>query len=243
LLREIDHEQWAAPSRCAAWTVRDVVAHLVSTDQFWALSMTSALSGTPTRFLQGFDPVVTPARLVDGMQDLQPSEVLERFLDGVEQLASIVEGLDRTQWSMPSEAPPGHVSLHAAARHALWDAWTHERDIVVPLGLDLVDEDDEIALNLEYVAALSPAFVAMNGSTRAGSLAVDATDPDVHLRIEVGETVVVRRDGSEAPDDAAQLTGRAVDLVEALTFRTPFPAGIAAEHSWMFAGLAAAFDV
>ena len=241
-LRELTDDQWATPSRCAAWSVRDVVAHLVTVDQFWLTSITAALTGTPTRYLDQFDPAVTPALLVDGMQGVPTSEVLANFLDGVERLASVVEGLEHEQWSLPSEAPPGHVALHALARHAIWDAWTHERDIFVPLGLELLDEDDEILLCLEYVAALSPTFLAMNGSTRSGHLAVDATDPEVHLRIELGETVIVRRDASHVPPGAAHLTGRAVDLVEALTFRAPFPA-IDDEHRWMFGGLAAAFDL
>ena len=47
LLGELDDEQWAAPSRCAEWSVQDVVAHLVSVNQFWAFSIGAALGGEP----------------------------------------------------------------------------------------------------------------------------------------------------------------------------------------------------
>ena len=133
-LSNLDDAQWLAASRCERWSVRDVVAHLVGTDQFWVLSVTAALAGAPTRFLDGFDPAVTPAALVDGMQDMAAAEVLASYLEGIETLAATITGLDEDQWSRPAEAPPGHVPLHVMARHALWDAWIHERDVVLPLG-------------------------------------------------------------------------------------------------------------
>jgi uncharacterized protein (TIGR03083 family) len=238
-LRALDDEQWAAPSRCERWSVRDVVAHLVSVDQYWALSIGAGLAGTPTRFLEGFDPAATPAQLVDGMNDA-PSEVLARFVDGVDRLAEVVTGLDRAQWALPAESPPGHVPLHALVRHALWDAWVHERDVMLPLGLAPVEEPDEIALSLEYVAALSPAFLAMFGSSRPGTLVVDGTDPDTHVVVELGTEVVVH-DG-DATDDALRLAGPSVALVEALSARAPFPCEVDDGGRWMLSGLTTVFD-
>src|SRR5438105_10761702 len=37
-LRGFDPSQWSSPSRCAEWSVQDVVTHLVGTNQFWAAS-------------------------------------------------------------------------------------------------------------------------------------------------------------------------------------------------------------
>src|SRR6476659_6724516 len=71
-LGQLDDTQWATASRCEQWSVCDVIAHLVGTDQFWVLSAAAALEGAPTRFLIGFDPAVTPATMVDGMHDLAP---------------------------------------------------------------------------------------------------------------------------------------------------------------------------
>lgn len=160
LVAGLDDAQWAAASRCEGWTVRDVMAHLVGVDQFWEVSASAALAGDPTRYLQAFDPAATPAKMVDGMQDLAPAAVLEHFRGGVEALADVLGGLDEERWSVVAEAPPGHVSLHALALHALWDAWIHERDIVVPLGLQPVVEADEVRACLRYVAGLGPALSA-----------------------------------------------------------------------------------
>lgn len=241
ILGRLDDGQWATASRCDGWTVRDVVAHLVGVDQFWVLSISAALAGAPTRYLDDFDPVAVPASMVDGTQEQAPAEVLSQFLDGIEAMAAVVTGLDEAQWSLPAEAPPGHVSLHALSLHALWDAWIHERDILVPLGHAQVEEPDEVRGSLRYAAGLGPALLATSGSTRQGTLVVDGREPDVCLVVEVGETVTVAE--APAPGDAPRLEGRSVDLVEALSFRAPLVHDVADEHRWMLGGLAAAFDV
>jgi uncharacterized protein (TIGR03083 family) len=174
LLVGLDDGQWATPSRCDGWTVRDVVAHLVGTDGFWTLATTAALSGGPTRYLTGFDPVATPASMVEATKAQPPAEVLASYLAGVDGLAAVISGLDPAHWELPAEAPPGHVALHAMARHALWDGWIHERDILLPLGLPPVDEPDEVRACLEYAAALGPRSspcVARRGRARWSSTA------------------------------------------------------------------------
>src|SRR5262245_54685899 len=44
-LSALDEEAWRAPTRCSEWTVSDVVAHILTADQFWIMSLTSARSG------------------------------------------------------------------------------------------------------------------------------------------------------------------------------------------------------
>lgn len=240
VLDGLDAAQWGAPSRCEAWSVRDVVAHLVGTDQFWVLSATAALAGEPTRLLRGFDPAVTPSQMVDQTQDQSPAEVLAAFHAGVEAFAAAVTGLDAAQWSMPADGPPGHVPLHAIASHALWDAWTHERDIVLPLGLPHAEEPDEVVACLEYAAALGPAFLAVGGSTRTGTLAIIGTDPPARVIVELGESVTVS--ARTLPPDAVVLDGPSVALLEALSLRGPFPCAVADGDRWMLGGLATVFD-
>ncbi|MDQ1446377.1 MAG: hypothetical protein QOI20_2841 [Acidimicrobiaceae bacterium] len=243
---------WSVPSRCESWSVQDVVAHLVSTNQFWTLSISSALAGSPTRFLESFDPVATPAALVEPTRGLSPSAVLAQYTESVDGLAAAVTGLSDDAWSLPAEAPPGHIALRAVALHALWDAWTHERDIMLPLGLTQAAEPDEILGSLVYAAAIGPALLATCGSTRVGTLSVEADDPSIAFVVEAGPTVVVRDPsagdaggvgaGVGAGADA-ELRGQAVDLIEGLTFRAPLAHGVAAEHQWLLGGLDQAFDL
>jgi uncharacterized protein (TIGR03083 family) len=240
VLDQLDDEQWAVASRCEGWSVQDVTAHLVSTNQFWAFSIGAALGGEPTRFLTAFDPVTSPVALVGAARSQSSAEVLDRFVETNEAIAGAIAELDDDGWSTLGEAPPGHVPLRAVAMHALWDSWTHERDIVLPLGLDPVEEPDEIIGCLGYGAALSPAFAVARGSTRQGAIAVEATDPGVRFVVDVGESVVVH--AGDAPADALRLTGPAVELTEALSFRVPLPCSVADDHQWLLDGLAEVFD-
>jgi len=240
LLAGLDDEQWRAPTRCARWTVQDVVAHLIGTDQFWTWSIAAALAGEPTRLLSAFDPVTTPEQMVEAVRERSTTETLDRFREGIDALAAVVTPIDDEQWSALGEAPPGHIALRAVVLHALWDAWIHERDIVLPLGFSPVEEPDEVILSLEYAAALSPSFLASTGSSRSATLMIEATAPDIAFAVDVGPTVVVRAASHDG--DATVLAGPAVALLEALSLRTPFPQPVADADRWLLAGLATAFD-
>ena len=241
VLGELDDTQWMTPSRCDAWSVRDVVCHLIGTDQYWAISIAQGLAGAPTRYLDSFDPVAVPAQMVDAMQAMTSDEVLARFVEAVDGLASVLDGVDDDKWSTIAEAPPGHVALRSVALHVLWDAWIHERDIVLPLDLDPVIEDDEVAGCLLYAAALGSRVPRSTGSTRTGTLVVEATDPDVSFVVECGPTVVIR-EGS-APDGTPRLTGDAVAMVEGLSFRASLDHDLGPDDEWMLGGLAEVFEV
>jgi uncharacterized protein (TIGR03083 family) len=244
MLRAFDTVQWAARTRCDAWSVQDVVSHLVSTNQFWAASIRAGLEGSPTRLLSEFDPVATPMKMVESVRTWSPAQTLDLFVETNDKLAHAIDGIDGDAWATKlGEAPPGHVALRAVALHALWDCWVHERDIALPLGLPVVEEPDEVVDCLHYAAALGPAFLASTGSTRRGALRVLATDPDVDIVVEVGPSVVVR-DGFEASDAhmSAVVRGRAVALVEGLSFRGSFPE-VGADDQWMMGGLADVFEV
>jgi len=231
--------EWAHPSRCAGWSNRDVISHLDTTNQFWTTSITAGLGGHPTRFLDGFDPVSVPAQLVDASAAMPLAEVLDRFVESTDALIAALESLDDDGWRATAEAPPGHVSISALAHHALWDSWVHERDILLPLGVEPERHDDEIASSLRYAAALGPALASPT-EPRRGSFAVAVTEPDLAAIVDIGDQISVR--AGHAAGASFTLDGAAVDLVEALSVRTPFAHAVPADARWMLAGLVAAFD-
>lgn len=240
-LRELDAERWGEASRCAGWSVQDVAAHLVSTDRFWAVSVRSGLAGSPTRFLATFDPVATPEQLVGPSRDQSPAAVLADLTASVDDLGDALAGVGPDGWSTLAEAPPGHVALEAVVLHALWDGWVHERDVVLPLGLAVTEEPDEVTACLAYVAALGPVFLATAGSQRTGRLEVAADSPACRFVVEAGPTVTVRLPVA-ADAGAPRLTGPAVDLIEALSFRAPLRHDLGAGDRWLLGGLAEVFD-
>jgi uncharacterized protein (TIGR03083 family) len=240
-LADLSAEEWAAPSRCDGWSVQDVVAHLVGVNDFWALSVASGRQGEPTRYLTAFDPVDTPAAMVEAARGTPPAEVLERFVASNAALAGSLAGVEADEWSeVLAEAPPGHVALRCIALHALWDSWVHERDVLLPLGREAVVEPDEVVGSLRYVAGLGAAFAVVAGrGARSGVFAVEVTDPDERFVVELGDRVLVH-DG-EAPDGALVVRGPAVQVLEALSVRASLGLELPEDQAWMLGGLAAAF--
>ncbi len=239
LLASLSDQQWANPSRCEEWTTQGVITHMISTDQFWALSIGAGLRGEPTQFLATFDPVASPAEMVRQRSTLTPAEVLAQYRASVDGFAAVLDTIESEQWAtVVAEAPPGHIALNATALHALWDGWIHERDILIPLGLTPTEEADEIALILRYAVGLGPAFTRTLGDDQVGVLGVEATEPDLSLRVEVGPTVRVCTGRADGP----ALRGRAVALIEALSYRAPLVHELGAADAWLVSGLGQIFD-
>ena len=241
VLSRFDEDDWVHPTRCEAWTARDVIVHLDSTNTFWSHSIAAGRRGEPSRALAHFDPVASPAAMVAAAGGPTGAEVLDRFAASTAVLIGSIESLDDAEWSALAEAPPGHLSTSAVLHHALWDAWIHERDILVPRGVDPERHPDEIAASLRYAAALSPAFALIEDPTVRGTLAIDVRDPALAVVVEVGDRVVVR-DGT-APAADLRLSGDAVALLDAISIRRPFDAEVPEDAAWMLRGLATVFDV
>jgi uncharacterized protein (TIGR03083 family) len=240
MLAALADDEWGAPTRCDGWTIQDVISHLVTVNSFWETSVTAGLGGEPTRYLATFDPAAHPPLMVDGMRALSPHEVFDQFVSTNDGFLGAIGLLDESGWSTFAESPAGHVSIRLLAHHALWDAWVHERDIALPLGLTPPVEPDEVRSSLRYAAALGPALALSQGVSIAGEFAVVARDPDARFVVAVDESVSVR-DGATATD-APCLRGGGAELVEALSIRAPLPVGTPAEWYDVLNGLASTFD-
>jgi uncharacterized protein (TIGR03083 family) len=224
LLGDLSEEQWKTASRCGGWTVHDVAAHLVGVNAFWSASLAAGLAGRPTRVLGAFDPVTTPELMVGQMRELTRDEVLDQLTRTNEGFLTAIGELDDDGWSMPAEAPPGHLPIRLLVQHALWDCWIHERDIAIPLDMNTPVEPDEVRSCLTYVAALNAALAVGGGHHVTGQYAVQSTAPSFWVGLEVAGTVTVHGDCS--PSTAPCLEGESVTLIEALSLRAPFPEGV-----------------
>jgi uncharacterized protein (TIGR03083 family) len=240
LLSGLTDDQWTTQSRCEGWTVQDVVSHLTTTNTFWTHSVQSGLAGTPTRMLEGFDPKAGPAAMVDAAPPVTPAETFAEFAATNATFCDTLDALDTDGWAAIAEAPCGHVTVNVLGHHALWDALIHERDIALPLGLPTVDEADEIEASIRYAAALGPALYRSGSSGRHGTIAAVATDHDMTIIVDVGESIDVHR--GAPPESALVVTGTAVDLLEIFSVRAPFDQSVPDDQRWLIEGLGAIFE-
>src|SRR4051795_7784444 len=77
-----------------------------SPTRFGTCASAAVLAGEPTRFLASFDPVATPAQLVERERGLKPGDVLAQFRDTLDAMDDAVCTIG-DRWSTLAEAPPG----------------------------------------------------------------------------------------------------------------------------------------
>src|SRR5918998_1243867 len=106
VLGSLTDDQWAAPSRCEDWSVRDVAAHLARVDSYWLASVNAGLAGEPTTWLRGFDPKATPAAMVESAGPTSPAATLAELRAATTALCDVIEGLDEHALSQRAESPP-----------------------------------------------------------------------------------------------------------------------------------------
>ncbi|MBA3652743.1 MAG: DinB family protein [Actinobacteria bacterium] len=236
-LASLTDAEWAATTRCDAWSAKDVVLHLVSADGYWALTLPGRSQAEKTTYLRGFDPTSTPDAVIASKREQTTTEALAALAQSTDQLAAAFAQIGDDEWSLLSESPFGHVPVRVIAAHALWDSWLHERDVLVPLGRSVPVEIDELLNATAFTLFLGGAQGGVLDDAGAVGDGPDATvvatvafddlpvgalhirvDRDVTVRVDrdvtVGVTAAARADGAVRP-------GSAVDFVEAVAGRAP----------------------
>lgn len=220
-LAGLDDDAWQGATRCTEWNVLDIVHHLTSVTQFFGATVHKAGKGEATRYLETFDPKTTPLAIT-AMMTAGPDESLQAFEDADRSLAAQLESLDDDGWLQMAEAPPGHMPVRLSISHALFDSWTHERDVMIPMGLEPPAEADEVEVVGRYVLALAGGAAAgvLTGEQGAATADVIVSDPGMRFGIDATESAV-RITVGEAPEGAPALRGRAADVLDLLTGREP----------------------
>ena len=169
---DLDAAQLASPSRCARWSVADVLRHLCDVDSW----MTAIWAGGQPPF-DAFDPRSTPDEHVAAGRSVADTAVPDRYADST---AAFLEGIDPAdvdRWSTTSVSPLGLVPWWQSALHLFWDSWLHERDALLPAGATPTTEPDEVLAALLYGLALSGTMCARP---------IDAEVAGAHLRTGQG---------------------------------------------------------
>jgi uncharacterized protein (TIGR03083 family) len=146
LVADLTDEQWATPSLCAAWTVRDVVAHLTVTTRLTV----PRLLWAAVRARGSFDRMEVDLA-AQRATAYSPAEL-------VAQLRESAASTRRFPGSTPMDP--------------LMDLVVHGQDIARPLGRRHVSPPDVVAACLAYVATNS----FMGGPRRLAGLQLVSTD-------------------------------------------------------------------
>ena len=191
----LDESALATPSRCAEWTVADVLRHGCDVDGW----MQAFWTGDAPPFTR-FDPKETPKEWVIAGRAVPDLEVRDRYVASAETMAADVSGSTPERWGLPSISPFGFVPWWLSALHVLFDSTVHERDVLLPLGVDVAVVADEDAAVLTYVLAATGTLIREP---------TDAVIAGVRLTVDGGVSAAT-------PDD---VESGAVGIIDALSGR------------------------
>ncbi|TDZ80705.1 maleylpyruvate isomerase family mycothiol-dependent enzyme [Mycobacteroides salmoniphilum] len=129
-------DQWAAPSVLPGWSVKDVIAHVVSTERLLSgdpiPSTEEAVAGLP----HVHNPVgVLNERWLTYYRKLPPVAVLNDLRTVTGARLALLEGLSQEQFNAETVTPVGPESYGRFMQIRDFDCWMHELDVRDSLGL------------------------------------------------------------------------------------------------------------
>jgi len=200
-------DAWDVPSRCAGWSVADVVLHLAQTNEMAIASVDGTFGEQVRRFPatagsidEGADALVAQERGIGA------AAIDERWKRGAAELCAALLATDphaRVPWVV------GTLAARTLATTRLAETWIHTNDVAAGLGIELPPSN-----RLEHIARLAwrtiPHAFAREGRPSPGPTAFRLTSPS-------GEPWTFEPD-----DDAVNvIEGDGVELCEVASRRVP----------------------
>ena len=129
LAGELDEADWARPTDCDEWTVKDIVAHLAHLETELCNTEQNQSQHSDGTAVTDVASAYTGAG-VEARRDRTPAELVAEFAAAVELRASRLADLPDDP-SAPAPVTPGGVawSWDTLLRNRSIDVWVHEQDI------------------------------------------------------------------------------------------------------------------
>ena len=203
LIEPLDETGWQRPTRCAGWTVADVVLHLAQTDELALASLEGRFTSELPVLAGGLDGQGTVDDGADAMvardRGAPSGEILQRWRAGTAALRPALQRSDphdRVAWVS------GQLSTQTLTTTRLAECWIHTGDVAEALGVEQPPTD-----RLRHIARLAwrtlPYAFGREGRRLTGPVAFALRSPNGEAWDFLPET-----------DPATIIEGTAVDLCD-----------------------------
>lgn len=212
-MRAATERDWRSHSRCPLWNAQQVVLHICGANK----AVREELAGERQVVEENFDPRTSPNRYVEMHASEAVADTLERLESSSDALLAVVDQRLVAERDDQVFAVWGNlVDWRLLVTHIFWDAWLHERDILLPLGQTHATPEGEARLAIAYgvlMAGVLPGFmgIPIDAELRLGG----SGEGTFHLRVDGAADVRVR---VEAPTpDRREWQGNALVVADALS--------------------------
>ena len=164
---ELDDSDWALPSECPGWSVKDLVSHMIGTER--------SLLGDPE------PPPAPPAAhirnpvgqaneaWVEERRATPGSSVLAEFIQVTRKRAAELRALPPERFEVTGPSPVGNVPYREFMSVRVMDCWVHEQDMRVAGGRPCSYGTEAAAMALARLVSAMPFVVGKRAGAPDGS--------------------------------------------------------------------------
>jgi uncharacterized protein (TIGR03083 family) len=164
VLREFGPDDWTAPTRCAEWSAHDVVRHLCDGNTVGCNMLGAGTNKATLSVEAGFDPRITPRQWMAASAGEPPQVTLGRFAATSEERLGVARGRLARGRSFDVGLPYGPMDWTVLLLHSFWDAWIHERDVLLARSAEHPTDDDATLYAAGYGVFLAAVIASLFGS-------------------------------------------------------------------------------
>jgi len=183
LIQGFSEDDWGVQSLCPDWTVRGVVTHLAGIEDL--------LLGWAPQSADEWPPFQKMAEFETEMAEVGTDQLLERILKILDERRRELSELDDNAWNAECMTPVGPGTYGRFMNVRVFDFWVHQRDMTIPLGIEIEDSGVHAEIALDEVHG-SLGFIAGK-----------------KIGLEDGMNIAIRLSGGVQRDLFAEVDGRA----------------------------------
>lgn len=191
---DLDEEQWARPTDCPGWTVKDNVAHMIGTENMLLGVEAPTADSTEGDHVRN-DIGRFNEQWVAHYRGVPGADVRRDFVDVTTRRLEVLRAMTPEQWDVEGFTPEGPGPYRQFMAIRLFDCWYHDQDIRESLGRPglLTGGAADASLARIPVKGLPYAIGKKAGAPAGSSVVVAVVDGDA-----LTSTVAVPADGGRA---------------------------------------------
>lgn len=164
---ELGPGEWDLPSECPAWTVKDVLAHMVGTERS-LLGEPAPQDPGPSEHVHNPVGAMNEAWVVS-LRPRSGAELLAEFRDVTARRLEQLRAIGPDAFGKPGPSPVGEVPYREFMAVRVMDCWVHEQDMRVATGRPGHAEGPVAELALGRIASAMGYIVAKKAGAPEGA--------------------------------------------------------------------------